>query len=278
MALNKSLKGKPGCILAIHAQRDTVEGILAVCKSNGVEYPVFESGNYPKADSGGGIPFVVVFDHTGKQIAATHSLSDADEAYKKAVLAAPPIYLGETRFDKLKALALQVQSKTTLGKTASDLRKKLDSADEAEKAEAKTLLDAVEGYARTRTGEIQALQQEDPDQALSDLRALAKELAGDTLGSEAAAQADKDAADPALKTLRLGLKDLSAQTKALESLPPCKACKAQKSAKHADLACDACKKANEASLAAARKALGAIAKKYEGTAAGKKAQELAGKL
>ena len=179
------MRSRPFRLIGIHRQQDTDEAIVDLCKTSGVEYPIFAGGSYSK-ESFSGLPFSVVFDHTGKQVYKGHP-GQAEPAVEKALLGAPSLYLGESKFDKLKAVAAQIEKKTALGSAASGLRKKTDSTDEAEKAEAKALLDVLEGYAHARLEEAQALREEDPDQSLNNLRALAKEFAGDSLGSEVSA-------------------------------------------------------------------------------------------
>ncbi len=267
----------PFKLVGIHSQSDTDEAIIQLCKSSGVEYSILASGQYPKKQFNG-IPHCFVFDHTGKEIFEGHP-SQAEPIVEKALLTAPALYLGETKFEKLKALAAQIEKKISLGAAAAALRKKLESGDDAEKAEAGPLLKVLESYAQRRQEAAKTVREENPEQSLSDLKALAKEFSGDTIGNDLKAAAEKEEADPAFKLLVRGLKEVAAQEKALEGLPPCKSCKA-KSAKSAGLGCAECRKANEPAFAKAKKALEAIAKKYEteAPAAAKKAGALAGKL
>lgn len=274
-AFGKKHVNAPFRLLGVHCQNDTDDNIIALCKQSGVEFSILQSGEYPKKQFSG-IPHAFVFDHTGKEIFEGHP-SEAEKIVEKALESAPSLYLGDLQIEKLKPLAMQISRKANLGQAAATLRKKTASEDAAEKAEAESLLKALEGYAQRRTASANASREEDPDRTLAELKALSKEFAGDTLGTDAAALAKAAETDPALQNLRKAVKDLAAQEKALDALAPCKACK-QKNVKTGTLGCTSCRQANAELVTKARKALEGIAKKYEGTAVAKKASELAGKL
>ena len=262
--------------MGIHCQNSPEDEILRVCKEKGVEFPITATGQYPK-EQFKGIPFCVVWDHTGKQIFKGRPSEGAEAAVEKALIAAPNLYLGERSFSKLKAVAAQIEKKSGLGQAATTLRKKLASEDADEKAEAEALLAVLEGYAKARTATAEAYRDSDPDKVLAEMKALAKEFSGDTLGSDAATQASQLAADPDFKKLTEGMKKVAAQAKLLEGLPPCKACK-MKSAKAGRLSCPTCKQASESQLAKIKKDLGKIAQDYAGTRAATRAGELAATL
>lgn len=265
-------QGKPFVLLAFERQNSSDSEITALCKEKGAEFTVMSGGEYP-GRKGSGLPGAVVFDHTGKEIFQGYP-TQAEVEVEKALERAPSLYLGERIFTKLKSQAAQIQKKTSLGSVAATLRKKLESEDAVEKEEAQALLDVLDRYAKARTAGAEAYQASDPPKALEELKALAKEFSGDTLGTDAAAQASTLAADPAFKKLAEGFKKLEAHEKKLEALPPCKACKSN-SVKAASLACDDCKKTNAAALAGIRKALEDLASKHAGTAVEEKARGLA---
>ncbi len=246
-----------------------------MCKEKGVEYAVTVNGNYPKSTAKG-IPHTIVFDCTGKEI-FQGSPSQAESVVEKTLLTTPSLYVGERGFTKLKAVATQIEKKSGLGQAAATLRKKISSEDPDEKSEAEALLAVLENYAKARTATAEAYQDSDPDKYLVELKALAKEFSGDILGSDASALANKLAADPDFKKLNEGMKKVAAQIKFLEALQPCKPCKG-KAVKTGRLSCPTCKQANEALLSQVKKALQELAKKYEGTKAATKAEELAATL
>ena len=272
----KKHRNEPFALIAVHRQQDTDEAIVELCKNSGVEFTVLQGGDYPNHPFRG-IPHTFVFDCTGKQI-CEGSPAEAEEAAEKALKTTPSLYLGETVYTKLKPLADQIQKKAGLGAITSTLRKKAaESADETEKSEAQALLAVLENYAKTKTESAASLRGTDPEKDIEILKTLAKEFAGDTLGNEAKAAADKEAADPEVKRIMTGLKEIAAQQKALEALAPCKACK-MAGARHAKTGCEACKTLNKSGIDAIRKAIEGIAKKYEGTPVADKAKELAAKL
>ena len=274
-AFEKEHRSQPLKVIGIEAQGSPEEAIKTLVQSKGVGYSIVKTGNYSKKQFKG-IPHVFVFDWTGKEIFEGKP-AEAEAAAVKALKSAPALWLGEASFDKLKALAAQVEKKDKLGPAAVAVRAKLASTDAAEKTEAETLLKVLEGYSAQVKASAAAQREENADLYLSTLDALAKEFAGDALGAEAKALCDKEKADPEFQKLRKGLKEVADQRKALESLPCCKGCKG-KSMKSASLACDACKQANADAIAAVKKALAGIQKKYEGSIVATKASELASSL
>ena len=275
-AFAKKHSNEPLAVLGFHAQNDTDDAITELCKNSGVEYPIFQNGQYPKKQFSG-IPKAFVFDCSGHEIYDGNP-GGAEEAAEKALKTTPSLYLGETSYMKLKPLADQIQKKAGLGAITSTLRKKAaESADETEKTEAQGLLAVLENYAKTKTESAASLRGTDPEKDIEILKTLAKEFAGDTLGNEAKAAADKEAADPEVKRIMAGLKEIAAQQKALEALAPCKACK-MAGARHAKTGCEACKTQDKAGIDAIRKAIEGIAKKYEGTPVADQAKELTAKL
>ncbi len=262
-------------VIGMHGQNESPDKVAALCKSRGVEYPIVQGNQYTKKQVPG-IPRAFVFDHTGREIFDGNP-SGAEAAAEKALADAPALWLGETTYTKLKPLAVQVEKKEKLGSAAAALRAKLQSSDEAEKTEAEALLQVIDGYASRCKASAASLREENADQYLARLDALAKELAGDSTGDEFKTLKDKEAADPEFQKLRKGLKELADQAKAVESLPCCKACKG-KSMKSISLSCETCKQANAEALTTLKKALAALQKKYEGTAVATKAADLAGSL
>ena len=261
--------------MGIERQNSPEADIVQMCKEKGVEFSISATGDYPK-EQFSGIPFSVVWDHAGKQIYKGPP-SGAEAAVEQALLTAPSLYLGERSYVKLKAMAAQIQKKSGLGQAAATLRKKSSSEDADEKSEAEQLLGVLENYAKARTATAEAYQDSDPDKLLSELKALAKEFSGDTLGTEASDLASKLSADPDFKKLAEGLKKIAAQAKLLDTLQPCKACKI-KALKAGRLSCPGCKESNGPLLGQIKKALQTIAKNYEGTKATTKAEELAATL
>lgn len=276
-AFEKKLRaqGRPFVMIGIERQNSDDAKILSICKEKGVEFTITSGGDYP--GGGGGLPQIYVFDHLGKMVYGGRDKGEAEAAVEKALVLAPNLYAGEGPFVKLKAVAAQIEKKASLGAAAAGLRKKLDSEDAGEKAEAETLLKVLTDYAAVRQEGIEALKSSDPEAALADLKTLGKEFSGDVLGTEANEAASKLSADPEFKKLKEGFKKLAEYTKNLDTMPPCKACKG-KSLKTGSLACASCKEANAALLAQMKKALTDLAKKHEGNAVAAKASEAADRL
>ena len=270
-AFEKKHRGRPFRLVGIHCQKDTPEAIVALCKLSGVEFSIVDNGNYKKPVSG--IPHAFVFDHTGKEIFEGHP-SEAEAVVEKALLLAPGLYLGEAKFEKLKSVAAQIEKKAALGASTASLRKKYaESADAVEKSEAESLLKIVEDYAQRRREHAASCKDQDPELYVSQMKGLAKEFSGDSLGADLKAALDKDLADPEFKKLCEGMKAVVAQEKALESLLPCKTHK-QKGEKAPSADCEACKKQNEALVAKVKKALEGIAEKHQGTPVETRAREI----
>jgi hypothetical protein len=268
-------EGKPFALVGVECQGSPESDIVRICKEKGVEFSVTASGKYPKEEFKG-IPFSVVWDHTGKQI-YKGSPGGAEAAVEKALLTAPSLYLGERTYDRLKSIAAQIQKKSGLGQAAATLRKKIASGDTDEISEAEALLAVLERYAKARTATAEAYQDSDPDKVLVELKALAKEFSGDALGTDASTRATQLSADPDFKKLAEGMKKVSAQEKLLDALQPCKACKG-KSMKTGRLSCPTCKQANDPLLSQIKKALKDLAQKYTGTRAATQAEALAATL
>ncbi len=275
-AFEKEHRSQPLKVIGIECQGSSEAEIKTLAKDKGAEFTIVSNGEYPRKQISG-IPRAFVFDHTGKEIYDGNP-AGAEAAAATAVLAVPAIWFpADATFTKLKAQADQALSRKNLGQLLTSLRSLSQSTDDAEKTEAASIVQVLEGYASRRKDSLKASHDEDPEQYLATLDALAKEFAGDAVAAEAKAQKDKDLADPAFTKLRAGFKALAAQTKALAALAPCKACKA-KSRKTGSVDCPECLKINADTVASVKKALVALQKKYEDTAVATKAAEMAGSL
>ena len=265
-AFERRMRGRPFRMIAAEQMGSPAAEVRRALGAWGVEYGVFSGGSYPRQRRQG-FPYALVFDPEGREI-FQGAPEEARAAAEKAAETAPRIWLGSEPFLRLKGPAAEVESGRAPGAALSALRRK------AGDPEALRILSSAERYAQGRLDQIGYDRLRDPDRALADLKDLAKAFAGDEIGERAAAQAKKDAADPAVARLRKALKDLPALEKRLGELAPCKPHR-QKGLTRAVPGCAECAKANAEALASLRKALAEIAKACPGTSASERAEALA---
>ena len=221
-------------------------------------------------------PRAVVFGPAGQEL-FQGSLEEAVKVTEKAAGEAPRVWVGPTPYVRLQALARQVErgeKGSSLGQIAQALRRKTQSANAVERAEAGHLLEALDLHVAGDLARAQELAGLDPDLALATVKALAADFSGDEIGSRLAAEARQWAADPDLSAFRKATAEIDALQRRLEALPPCKAHK-QHGKRRAVAGCAGCCTLNREALVDIRKALQDAARRAGDTPAADRARRLA---
>lgn len=174
--LDKGWRDRPFKLIGIHCQEATREEIASLVKEKGVEFTVTEGGSYAK-EQFSGIPFCVVFDHTGKQVFAGKP-AGAEKAAEAALLAAPSLWLGPEPYKTLKSLAAKASAKQKLGSVLEAAEKKSSAEDPEERAEARRLVETLVQYRDRRRETLAADKEKDPVAYVEGLESLRKEFAG----------------------------------------------------------------------------------------------------
>ena len=174
---------------------------------------------------------------------------------------------GPGPYKKLAAQAAQVKAGTGLGQLLKTLKGKQDSKDADEAAEAKMMFESLSAAGKGRLEKAVAQKATEPTAALEKLDKLAQQFAGDEIGDQAKKEAEALKKDPAVKK-ELDADYMLKQAQAMvDKLKPVQGEKDPKNA--------AFKKANAASIQTIVATCQSIGQRYPGTAAAKKAEELA---
>ena len=211
-----------------------------------------------------------VLDPKGKVIAKCPSASGLASWMKKHAQASYPL-VDPAEFKELSKEAKAVASRRGLGKVLAGLRVTAaggESVSEAAQAEAKTLLEKVEGYANWKVAHAKKLETDDPASALAAYKELAAQYKGDKVGDEAKATYDRLRKDKAFKAEIAASKLLQQAKEAAKKFKPAKY------KGKLDFTDAAFKKKNAKTLKTVGLALTTIVKRYGETKAAVEAKKL----
>ncbi|MFH1226384.1 MAG: hypothetical protein V1701_00595 [Planctomycetota bacterium] len=254
-------------LLAFHIAGDeTKEEIIALCKSNKIDFPIYKGGRI-KGIQISDIPTFILFDHRGDMV-YNGDPKQAGPVLDKTMASAPDPLVGEGTYKKLKALAQKIKVREELGKTLSVLQAKyLNSADADEKAEAGELAARLARYGNRLVKKARRKKDAEPLEAFNLYREVAALFKGNEIG---------DAAEKTVKELKTD-KDFQDNIKAekeyddiaaeVTKLKQCGKCGAF------NHKCAACKKMNP-SFDMVRQKSKALAEKYPNSSAANKLKEL----
>lgn len=261
--------------MAPHVQDASDEAVAKVAQEKGVAFAVAQTGAYTKPISG--IPFYVVFDHTGREIYSGHSTDEALEKTDKALLAAPLLPLGPEPFALLKGLAAKAQAKKDLGKVLSAARREAEAEGAPAAAEGARLAAAIQAYLDKQMAYVETLREEDLLACDALLTTLEKEFRGDPVSSERIREAaDGLRKSPGFSSQKAAFKKVAKVEEELARLVPCSTCAA--GIRRMDIGCADCRDRNGPALADYRRRLQKWEKDWAGTPAGRRVAALLARL
>ena len=201
-------------VLASHVQRSETAAV-AFCKSQGVNFPVFQQFREPLAPCGRGIPSAFLIDHNGKIVQQGHpsTLYDAVKDLVKSTPDPPPPILGDVK----PKYWVKYANALAAGKTIAPIRKILKQASTAQTPrgkEAKALLQALDDYLIGQKKELSEMAETKPSLACLRLKSYLKQLSGLPQEREFRkiyAKLASDSSVKALMSLRLEMSKLRAR-------------------------------------------------------------------
>jgi thiol-disulfide isomerase/thioredoxin len=164
-------------VLASHVQSDP-DAAKKFCEDNKVNFPVFQQFREDAAPSGGGIPFAVIIDHTGKVVAKGHPM-EIKEQVRDFVKKAPeniPI-LGGVAVKLWKTHAQNLSSGKPIAPILNQLKQGAQKDDEKGQ-EAKSMVEAIEKYLEATDTKFVKMAETQPAETLLDLQDHVKLIAG----------------------------------------------------------------------------------------------------
>jgi thiol-disulfide isomerase/thioredoxin len=258
--------GPKGLILiGIHRQNEPKEKVVALCKSLKVIYPIYQSGDI-KGVSFSGVPHFNIFNHRGEMVFDGHP-SAADKILDDTMKNAPDPLVGEGPYKKLKSLADQISQHKGFGNIMSQLRKKAESADADEKAEANKLMERLISFANKSTGKAEKKKLTEPLNAFNLYQEIAALFKGDEIGNNAEKTVKSLKEDKTFQENMNADKELAQIMDETEKLKNCNKCKAF------NKDCLSCQEKNPAWNTLRQRTEGLI-KKYPDSPAAVKAKEL----
>ncbi|MBI4712180.1 MAG: redoxin domain-containing protein [Planctomycetes bacterium] len=258
-------------LIGIHRQNEPADKVTSFCKSQKINYPIYQQGDISGV-SFSGIPHFCVFNHRGELVFDGHP-ARAGKKLDETVKNAPDPLVGEGPYKKLSALAGQIAKSKNYGNIMGQLKKKSESADADEKAEAEKLLARLNNYAQRQKTKADAFKDTEPLQHYDIYKGLSEQFKGDEIGT----QADKVLND--LKNDQEFQKSLKAEREWLkieeiaDKLKPC-----QIDEPLDPKNCQSCKKKNDAALGSITSGCKYIIKQYHGTPAARKCEDLMSEL
>jgi hypothetical protein len=185
-------------IIGIHCQSVPKEKVLALCRANKVNFSIYGSGKIKGCDFKG-IPKVFAFNWKG-EIFFDDRLAGMEDAVEVELKSAPDWLVGPRKYVACKSEAGKILRRKGMGRATAALRKKAQSADPAENAEAEELLGRIETYAAREMKKAETFIAEgNPLGAKAIWKILGKEFKGDEIGKKAADQGKTMSKDPSFK-------------------------------------------------------------------------------
>jgi len=263
--LVKKYEAKGFILIGIHSQSVSKEQVIAFCKSLKVNYPIYQGGNI-KGLSFSGIPHFTIFNHRGEMVFDGHP-SVADKILDDTMKNAPDPLVGEYPYKKLKSLADQISQHKGFGSIMSQLRKKAESSDADEKAEAGNLMERLIRFANRATEKAEGKKASEPLNAFNLYQEIATLFKGDEIGDNAEKVVKSFKEDKAFQDNVNADKEFEQIIGEMEKMKNCNKCKAF------NKNCSSCQEKNP-SWNSLKQRIEGLIKKYPNSPAAGKAKEL----
>ena len=252
-------------IIGLECQNSATDAITGIASGSCVKFQLGTGGSIMGADVSG-IPHGFLFGADGKLVADNPNTRELESKVKQLVKETGAALAGPGPYVKLAALAAQIKSGLQLGSVLKTLETKKASKAADEAAEATMMYDALSGGAQEQIQSALAQKDQNAASAVSRLDKLAMQFSGHELGTKARQESDTLKKDPAVKKEI----DAEAMWKQIDtmndSLKPVRGVKNPKD--------EAFRKTNGAGIQAIVGGCQALAQRFPGTAAAKKADEL----
>lgn len=248
------------------AKSETKEEIIAFCKANKIDYPIYSRGSISGVEFSG-IPHVALFDHKGKLIYAGHP-GKADADLEAAMKNAPDPLIGDGPFKKLANLLPKIKDRKNLGQVLNTIKTKhLNSENEEERIEAEKLLAKLTRYGTRMMEKAEKKRETEPLNCYNLYQQTAALFKGDEIGDNAQKIVDELKNDKAFQDNVKADKELEAMLPDIDKLKSCNKCAAYKTD------CESCQKKNPSLQVLIPKAKNLI-RKYPSSPAAAKIKEL----
>jgi len=185
-------------IVALECQGSSEDAIKKMAADKGVTYQMTVGGKL-EGSNVRGIPHGFLFGPDGKLVADDPDLSTLEKKIKELIPEAAGAMAGPGPYTKLASLHAQVKSGKGLGTVLKQVRAKVSSADAAEAAEAKTMLEHLGGNAQKQLDNALALKDSDALACVNKLDKLALDFTGDEIGTKAKTESDALKKDPKVR-------------------------------------------------------------------------------
>lgn len=182
--LHRSLGPQGLIVVGAHAQGGTADEIRPAVAQLGVTFTIVENAMVDGGMDFQGIPHCMVFDHTGACI-YRGAPGGAHDVVAAAVKAAPAALLAGKTLEKLAPLAQTLKSEASWGAGLKKARGLVDSADEQTAAEARFIVERIEGRGRAMLEEARSLAATDPGAAAVAAQRCATVLKGSDIAVDA---------------------------------------------------------------------------------------------
>ena len=182
--LHRSLGPQGLIVVGAHAQGGTAEDLRRVVAELGVSFTMVENAIVDGGMDFNGIPHCMVFDHTGTCV-YRGAPGGAHEIVAEAVRAAPAAMLADRQLVKLAPLAQMLKNESMCGTVLKKARSLLDAKDEETAAEAKFVVERIEGRGREWLEEARALAATDPNAATGAAQRCVAAFKGSDIAGEA---------------------------------------------------------------------------------------------
>ncbi len=252
----REMEGRPFHLILSHCQNQPREAVVSRIRGlglveDGANFTVTSFGRHPRIPGSGYIPYYAVFDHEGKLVKA-HMGGDYHggdglafmDAVRQAVDRVPALYLGAEPFAELSGLAGRIQARRNLPGSVQELETLLaGDPSPGARAEGERIQSALARYVRNRREAAEKKIVSDPEGVVPDLRALAAEFEGTSLGAPIEERIGILRGDPALRQATSIGRAFHRIRDAVDALPACAACVRQGNRQFRP-GCEACRAAH----------------------------------